>query len=65
MRIASPYFIAMPFVALQFSCEQIKTPDVTIKGNTYYLNINGNDSNKGTIKLGAVTLCFFKADRSK
>jgi hypothetical protein len=40
-------FIVITIIVLQFSCEQIKTPDTT-KGNTYYLNTNGNDSNQGT-----------------
>jgi len=64
MKIASPYVITIPFIALQFSCEHIKTPDETTKGNTYYLNTNGNDSNKGTLdnpwktidKLNSITL---------
>lgn len=74
MKIASSYFITIPFMALQFSCEQIKTPEETTKGNTYYLNTNGNDSNKGTldnpwktieklnsIKLSAGDAVFFQA----
>ena len=74
MKIVSACFITIPFIAIQFSCEQIKTPDQTTKANTYYLNNNGNDSNQGTrdspwktieklnsIKLGAGDRVLFQA----